>query len=145
MNMKKATALFLSLALALSVTACGKKDPDPTQNPDPTQGQTETNNPEKEVTKIALLLPYIGDQSYFDTTYRGKDLLVAEYGDAIQFDLVEMGTDSANWETAHRQAAEAGYDIIISGNWQYEGAMLAVAAEYPDIDRKSTRLNPVTQ
>lgn len=133
MNMKKATVLFLSLALALSVTACGKKDPDPTQNPDPTQGQTETNNPEKEVTKIALLLPYIGDQSYFDTTYRGKDLLVAEYGDAIQFDLVEMGTDSANWETAHRQAAEAGYDIIISGNWQYEGAMLAVAAEYPDI------------
>ena len=87
MNMKKATALFLSLALALSVTACGKKDPDPTQNPDPTQGQTETNNPEKEVTKIALLLPYIGDQSYFDTTYRGKDLLVAEYGDAIQFEI----------------------------------------------------------
>ena len=28
---------------------------------------------------------------------------------------------------------EEGYDIIVSGNWQYEAAMLAVAAQYPDI------------
>ncbi|MDE6589474.1 MAG: BMP family ABC transporter substrate-binding protein, partial [Oscillospiraceae bacterium] len=71
--------------------------------------------------------------SYFDTTNRGGELLKAEYGDAIEFQLMEMGMDAANWETTNRQAAEAGYDIIISGNWQYEGAMLKIAAEYPEI------------
>ena len=44
-----------------------------------------------------------------------------------------MGDDEADWEPANMQAAEEGYDIIVSGNWQYEAAMLAVAAQYPDI------------
>lgn len=88
---------------------------------------------EEDVTRIALLLPYIGDQSYFDVTARGLDLVNEQFGDAVQTQLIEMGTDAAGWEAANRQAAAEGYDIIISGNFQYESAMLTVAADYPEI------------
>lgn len=124
--MKKILTLILSAAMVLGLAACGSK-PTPTPTPDAQQGG------DTEVTKVALLLPFIGDQSYFDVTYNGLALLKEAYGDKIECTLIEMGMDEAGWETANRQAAEAGYDIIISGNWQYESAMLTVAAEYPDI------------
>lgn len=120
--MKKIISLLLVAFLGVGLTACGGGDKPTTPNEDG-----------NEATRVALLLPYIGDQSYFDVTYNGLALLEEKYGDDIDCDLIEMGTDEANWETAHRQAAEAGYDIIISGNWQYEGAMLTVAADYPEI------------
>ena len=111
--MKKAIAFLMAagMTLALGASAFAEEDP----------------------TRIALLLPYIGDQSYFDVTARGLDLVNEEYGDAVQTQLIEMGTDAAGWEAANRQAAAEGYDIIISGNFQYESAMLTVAADYPDI------------
>ena len=111
--MKKALAFLMAagMTLALGASAFAEEDP----------------------TRIALLLPYIGDQSYFDVTARGLDLVNEEYGDAVQTQLIEMGTDAAGWEAANRQAAAEGYDIIISGNFQYENAMLTVAADYPDI------------
>lgn len=123
--MKKFLIVLFSIVLALSLTACGGNDTSATD-----EGNTGS---ETKVTKVALLLPYVGDQSYFDVTYNGLALLEAKYGDAIETKLIEMGTDAASWETANLQAAEDGYDIIISGNWQYEGAMLKVAADYPNI------------
>ncbi|MDR1794701.1 MAG: BMP family ABC transporter substrate-binding protein [Erysipelotrichaceae bacterium] len=122
--MKKVLSLLLVLVLALSLVACDNKSGS-------TSGTTDGGD--SDVTKIALLLPYIGDQSYFDVTYQGLSLLKEKYGDAVEVKLIEMGTDAAGWETANRQAAEAGYDIIISGNFEYEAAMLAVAKDYPDI------------
>ena len=119
--MKKLLALLFSVLMVLSLTACGSNTNEP------------TNTDGNEATRVALLLPYVGDQSYFDVTYNGLNLLKEELGDAVEVKLIEMGTDSASWETAHRQAADEGYDVIISGNWQYEGAMLKVAAEYPEI------------
>lgn len=119
--MKKLLALLFSVLMVLSLTACGGNTNEP------------TNTDGNEATRVALLLPYVGDQSYFDVTYNGLNLLKEELGDAVEVKLIEMGTDSASWETAHRQAADEGYDVIISGNWQYEGAMLKVAAEYPEI------------
>ena len=92
--MKKAIAFLMAagMTLALGASAFAEEDP----------------------TRIALLLPYIGDQSYFDVTARGLDLVNEEYGDAVQTQLIEMGTDAAGWEAANRQAAAEGYDIIIS-------------------------------
>ena len=135
--MKKWIALLLALVLALGLMACASSDgsKDTTGN-ETTTGEETTGGEEAasgEVTKIALLLPYTGDQSYFDVTARGLDLLEEKYGDAVECNLIEMGTDAAGWETANRQAAAAGYDIIISGNFEYEGAMLTVADDYPEV------------
>lgn len=111
--MKKALAFLLAAGMTMSLCATAFAEEDPT--------------------RIALLLPYIGDQSYFDVTARGLDLVNEEFGDKVETQLIEMGTDAAGWEAANRQAAAEGYDIIISGNFQYEGAMLTVAADYPEI------------
>lgn len=128
--MKKILSLLLIVAMTMGLAACGKTDSPAKTDPTPEAGGNDTPT---EVTKVALLLPYIGDQSYFDVTNNGLTLLEEKYGDAIECTLIEMGMDEAGWETANRQAAEAGYDIIISGNWQYEASMLTVAKEYPEI------------
>lgn len=96
-------------------------------------GLTACSGEEKEVTKVGILLPHIGDQSYMDVTANAKVLLEEKYGDDIEVNIVQMGDDAAGWEPANRLAVEEGYDIIVSGNWQYEAAMLAVAAENPDV------------
>ena len=119
--MKKLLSLLLVAVLALSMAACGG-----TTTPD-------TDESGDDVTRIALLIPHRGDQSYMDVTAHGEVLVEEKYGSAVEFDVIEMGDDEADWEPANRQAAEEGYDIIISGNWQYEAAMLTVAAEYPEM------------
>ncbi|MCI5723396.1 MAG: BMP family ABC transporter substrate-binding protein [Erysipelotrichaceae bacterium] len=121
--MNKISKLFLGSVVAMSMVGCG--------NNGGTEASTATGSNDK--TKIALILPYIGDQSYFDTTYKGLEAVQEKYGDQVETKLIEMGTDAAGWDTAYRQAADDGYGIIISGNFQYESYMLAVAQEYPDI------------
>ena len=116
--MKKVLKLILTAAMALGLCACGGND---------------GNGDDKDVTKVAILLPKVGDQSYCDVTAHAKVLLEAKYGDAIVVDVKEMGDDAAGWEPANRLAVEDGYDIIVSGNFQYEAAMLAVAKDNPEV------------
>lgn len=113
--MKKVLKLILAVAMSLGLVACSGNDDD------------------KDVIKVAILLPKIGDQSYCDVTAHAEVLLEEKYGDKIQVDVKEMGDDAAGWEPANRLAVEEGYDIIVSGNFQYEAAMLAVAKENPDV------------
>ena len=53
--MKKLLKGLLAAAMMLGLTACGSSDGD-----------------NKDVTKVAILLPYIGDQSYLDVTAMQK-------------------------------------------------------------------------
>ena len=115
--MKKLLKGLLAAAMMLGLTACGG-------------GNT---GDDKEATKVAILLPHVGDQSYMDVTAHAEVLLEEKYGDAIEVNVVEMGDDEADWEPANRLAAGEGYDIIVSGNWQYEAAMLTVAKDFPDV------------
>lgn len=124
--MKKFVKALLASAMAFAMVGCSKSEDTATMEP-------KTDESKNEVTRIALILPYVGDQSYFDTTYAGLKKVQDKYGDQVETNLIEMGTDPAGWETAYRQAADDGYNIIISGNFQYESYMLAVAKEYPDI------------
>lgn len=121
--MKKFFSLLLVAVLAFGMVACGSNDTPDAGN----EGEGS------DVTRVAILLPHIGDQSYLDIVAGAKDLLDEKYGEAIEVNIVQMGDNEADWEPANRQAAEEGYDIIVSGNWQYEGAMLTVAAEYPEV------------
>ena len=115
--MKKLLKGLLAATMMLGLTACG--------------GSGDENN--EDATKVAILLPYIGDQSYLDVTANAKVLLEEKYGDAIEVNVVEMGKGEADWEPANRLAAGEGYDIIVSGNWNYETAMLTVAKDNPQI------------
>ncbi|MDY4973617.1 MAG: BMP family ABC transporter substrate-binding protein [Erysipelotrichaceae bacterium] len=126
--MKKLLSLLLSVALVFGLAACSSSNSGTS-----TDEPTTTEDTASEVTRVAILLPHIGDQSYMDVTANAANVLKERLGDAIEVNVIEMGDDEADWEPANMQAAEEGYDIIVSGNWQYEAAMLAVAAQYPDI------------
>ena len=115
--MKKLLKGLLAATMMLGLTACS--------------GSGDENN--EDATKVAILLPYIGDQSYLDVTANTKVLLEEKYGDAIEVNVIEMGKGEADWEPANRLAAGDGYDIIVSGNWNYETAMLTVAKDNPQI------------
>lgn len=122
--MKKILSVLLTAMMVLALTSCGEK----------TETTTDSDGSEatEKVTRIALLVPNTGDQSYFDVAANGKVLVEEKYGDAVEFDVIEMGQQAADWESANLQAANENYDIIISGNWQFEGAMLKTAAQFPD-------------
>lgn len=122
--MKKIFALLLSVMMVFSLTSCGEAKPTASEAP---------NADAPKALRIALLLPFVGDQSYMDVTYNGLKLVKEKYGDKVDTKLIEMGKDEAGHEPAFLQAAADGYDVIISGNWQYEGPMLKVAKQYPNI------------
>ena len=126
--MKKFVKVLLCGLMAMSMVAGAAKPEESTEAAPAAEGGEET----AEVMKVAILLPNIGDQSYMDVTAHAEVLLEEAYSD-VQVDVIEMGKDEKDWEPANRQAAEAGYDVIVSGNWQYEGAMLTVAKDYPEI------------
>ena len=73
--MNKITKLVLGSVVALSMVGCGS-------NTDSKTSTTASDTGDK--TKISLILPYIGDQSYFDTTYKGLQLVQDELGDKVE-------------------------------------------------------------
>ena len=115
--MKKLFKLAVVLLMTLTMFGCsGTTD--------------ETEEPEAKVYKVAFILPFIGDQSYFDTVNAGR-LLVEDY-DNVETTLIEAGDDTSKWESIMTDACEAGYDLIVSGNNTYESYLYAAAAAYPD-------------
>jgi Uncharacterized ABC-type transport system, periplasmic component/surface lipoprotein len=100
---------------------------------------SKTVEEEGEVTKkkVAVLLPFTGDQSYFDTLANGVKKVNTEHGDEIQVDLIEVDPNgTANqtlWANAYAEVCEDGqYDLVVSGNPTYEGFLAEACEKYPD-------------
>lgn len=74
----------------------------------------------------------LGDQSFFDSSQRGVEMIADEYGADIN--TVELGIDAANWESglADVMSNTDDYDIMITGTFQMNGYLGARAHLYPD-------------
>ena len=116
--MKKLFKLAVVLLLAMTMFGCSGQEGE------------EQEQPEEKVFKVAVVLPWIGDQSYFDTVNAGR-LLVEEY-ENVETTLIEAGDDTSKWDSIMTDVAEGGYDLIISGNNTYEAHLYTAAAAYPD-------------
>lgn len=79
----------------------------------------------------ALLIPFQGDQSFYDLAVEGMSL-VEEQVEGVKTKIIEIGNDESKWESYFIDAAEAGYDVILSCNWQITPYMNKVAEQYPD-------------
>lgn len=113
--MKKTICMLLTCALAATALfGCGLKE-----------GGTE-----EESYKAVLLVPALGDQSFYDTAAKGMEQ-VNEKMEGVSAKVIEMGSDESKWESAFMDAA-ADYDLIIGGTWQSEPYLEKAAAEYPD-------------
>ncbi|MBA4347321.1 MAG: hypothetical protein C0413_00505 [Clostridiales bacterium] len=134
--MKKIITVILVLMMALGMFACVATTAPATEEP-PAEAtaaaeQTEaTEAPAAEkIYKVAVLVPFIGDQSYFDSVNAGR-LAVEDYPN-VETTLIEMGEDKSKWESYYLDACEGGYDLIVGGNNDAEEYFYAAAKQYPD-------------
>ncbi len=118
--LKKIFKILLVVLMMLSLVACSSSD-----SGDDSSGDTTTY-------KVALLVPYLGDQSYFDTTAAGLEDLEAEY-DNVETIVIEMGTDTSKYEEYFDDICSSGeYDLVVSGGSDCEEALYAACEKYPD-------------
>ena len=133
--MKKFLALLLSMAMVMSLTACGEeKDPAPA---DDAEQNTEAPDEGSKAVKVGLIC--IGDENDQGYTYnfiRGKEAateaLAAEGIDVEWLVKYNVGEDST-CEDANIELAEEGCDLIINNSFGFEQHMLKVAPDYEDI------------
>ena len=113
--MKKVLVLIMTMVMCFTaLTGCSK-----------------TEQAGNDVFTAALLIPYQGDQSFYDLAVEGMKL-VDEQVEGVKTKIIEIGTDDSKWESYFIDAAEDGYDVILSCNWQIAPYMNKVAEEYPD-------------
>ena len=110
--MKKLLTVLLAALMIFALVGCGKKE------------ETPTDNTDDGVTKVAVLIPHRGDQSYFDTIAGAADALDAADNN-IKVDVFECDPSGekaeANWMNWFDNVCEDhAYDLVVCGNGDYE-------------------------
>ena len=117
--MKKFLALLLVLILSLSLVACGGGGEE-------TGGESEGANAD---IRVCFVVGALGDNSFADSCDRGLKEAEADFG--ITYVCNQVGADGAL--NGIREAAQNGYDIVVSGYGSEITAMLdEEAKDYPD-------------
>lgn len=130
--MKKLLIFILALVLVLNLVGCNQQKKGDDMKTEEVENQEATK--EKEITKIALLLPgVLGDKSFFDSAQRGMGLIKEMYGDEIDVKTVEMGQDETRYLPTMYDFSDEGWDIIITGTWLMPDQVSEVAPQYKDI------------
>lgn len=126
--MKKLFALLLSLAMVLSLAACGGGGGDTAA--DDGGAQTEESGGDKEY-KVAMICDSsISDGGWGMSCYNAMVDAAAEHGWATE--VSDMIAQSAYYETIVTYC-DLGYDLIYAPGNQYTDAVLQAAEEYPDV------------
>lgn len=141
---KKFLAMFLALALASTLMACGssKKDTNSGEqaaSSSATQdaaAESEASREEAagEKRSVVFLVPNLGDMGFLDNAWDGIQELAKQHDYDVR--AIEMGLDSSAYEAALLDALDSGdYDVFISETTGgMSDLMLKYAAEYPEYD-----------
>ncbi len=125
----KLVALTLAATTTLALAGCsdsGSADP---QSGDGAEDSTASGEP----VTVSLLIPgTLGDKSYFDSANKGMQDAKAKYGDQININVQELGTNSADYEPAILDAVEDGSNLVIAISWEMQEPLQNVASQYPD-------------
>lgn len=125
--MKKITALFLALTLALSLVSCGSGGAG-TSNP-----PVQSGNPsgEGKTLKAALVLDGpIDDGGWNADCYNGLVRCQDELGYEIAY---SENVAQSDYVSAAREYAAAGYDLVILPGNQFQDAAIEIHEEFPDV------------
>lgn len=133
--MKKFLALLLSMAMVLSLAACGEE-----KDTTPDDADKEVEEPSQDGNKsVKVGLICIGDENDLGYTYnfiRGKDAAteaLAAEGIDVEWSVKWNVREDSTCEDANIELAEEGCDLIINNSFGFEEHMLKVAPDYEDI------------
>ncbi len=143
-SIRKAAAIALTAAMAVSMTACGggsdapaeTKAQDEAANPAPEKGEAENGGEaaaaDGEKLKLTLCIGRKNDLSFQQSAYEGTVRIQEEMGDRFEINVVEMGDDTTKWQAAFYDAADSGADIIVGTGFQNKENFETIPQEYPD-------------
>lgn len=92
--------------------------------------KAETNGEKLKVT--LLVTGSFGDKAFNDSAQAGMEKLEAEFGDKVEVNMVEMGSDKTKFEGSMLDACESDADLIITGLWDMKEITEKVAQEFPE-------------
>ena len=133
--MKRFLAILLTLAMGLSMAACGQAGQSagaeaPAGDAARPAGSTDTaEDPMAKSVAVILQEGGLGDQGYNDNAKIGLDMMAEKYG--IKGTMVEAAAP-AEADTFIRQLAEDGYPLIICLDWVIIDYVKAASVDYPD-------------
>lgn len=132
-NIQKLLALVLAAALMMSMFAgCGSSSSSTT-----TESKANTTGESTEGGKKEKILYFVvgnlGDLSYGDMGWWATQAVAEKYG--YEYDVVEGGTDTANYTTTLCDAIETGgYTYVIAAGWYIVDDVLRLAGtDYKDV------------
>lgn len=128
--MKKLLALLLALMLAAALVACGT-----TKTPGGEEPGDDTLGIPKEDLKVGLVLISDKSDAYSGNHIEGMVKAMTDLGldPDTQLIMKQNVGESADCETAIRELAEAGCQVIFSNSFGHENYMVSVAPEFPEI------------
>lgn len=137
--MKKVLALLLALCMVFAFAACNTTNNDEnSENSLPEDSSAESESQTEEEAKaysVLLLVPKVGDNSYFDGAAAGLDLIKETY-ENVTTEVITMGSEDAdmeNYPSFFTEACESGkYDLIVTGGGECTNALVEAATNYPD-------------
>ena len=133
--MKKLSALLLTLAMTLSLVACGGgSEPAPAPSNDPAPAPSQEAPAVETEYKVAMITDYgdITDQSFNQTTYEAcKEFCEAN---GVEFKYFKPAGDSTAERVAMVDAAVAeGYNIMVMPGYAFGGTIVESSPMYPDV------------
>ena len=136
--MKKLLALLLAMAMVFSLVACagGTTEAPAEEAPAEEEAAAEEGGEEAAAEseaplKVAMVLPgEINDVGWNQFAYEGLVAAEEQFGVEIAY---TDSIDQVNFESATREYAAAGYDLILGIGAEFTDAFGVVGAEYPDV------------
>lgn len=124
MNGKKLISFLLISALAAMLVGCGSQESSSGSSND---SSVATNN---NLQKMALVINGpVADGGWNSDAWLGLERAKEKYGCEI---AVSENVKQADYETAFREYANQGYNLIVGNGFEFTDAVKAVAPEFPD-------------